>query len=331
MALKYKNIPIFVSHFGCPNDCIFCNQKKINGYNGTQELENAKRIIDDSLYYIENKNTKIEIAFFGGSFTGIERERQLSYLSLAKGYLDTGKINGIRISTRPDYINSKILDTLLKYGVTTIELGVQSTDDEVLRLNNRGTTFSDTKKAVALIREYNFLLGLQIMTGMYGSSYNKDIKTAIDVADLKPDFVRIYPTMVIEDTVLYDYYKNKKYIPPTLEETLDICSKIYEFYNDYNIQIIRIGLMASDEINTNKVIGAYHPAFGELVISRYYYNKLVELIANKKGETLIIKWKKEMFSKLAGNKKENINKLKNKYKFKKIKFIENAELEVIVL
>jgi histone acetyltransferase (RNA polymerase elongator complex component) len=331
MALKYKNIPIFVSHFGCPNDCIFCNQKKINGYNGIQELENAKRIIDDSLQYIENKNTKIEIAFFGGSFTSIEKDRQLGYLSLAKLYLDIGKINGIRISTRPDYINTATLDTLLKYGVTTIELGVQSTDDEVLRLNNRGTTFSDTKKAVALIREYNFSLGLQIMTGMYGSSYNKDIKTAIDVSHLKPDFVRIYPTMVIEDTVLYDYYKNKKYPTPTLEETLDICSKIYKIYNDANIQIIRIGLMASDEINTNKVIGAYHPAFGELVISRYYFNKLVELIANKKGETLIIKWKKEMFSKLAGHKKENINKLKNKYNFKNVKFKENTELEVTVL
>lgn len=330
--LKYKNIPIFVSHFGCPNDCIFCNQKKINGQKRTLEIENCKKIIDDALCYIENtENINIEVAFFGGSFTGIEKERQIEYLSLTKKYIDMGKISGVRISTRPDYIDREILDMLLKYGVTTIELGVQSTDDETLSLNNRGMTFLQTKKAVAMIREYSFMLGLQIMTSMYGSNHEKDIKTALDVVALKPDFVRVYPTVVIEETVLYELYKNKKYIPQSLEETIDLCSKIYDIFIANNIPVIRIGLMASDEINIDKVIGAYHPAFGELVVSRYYYNKLLELIGDTKGDTLIIKWEKKMFSKLAGNKKENINKLKDKYKFKKIKFEESSEFEVDII
>jgi histone acetyltransferase (RNA polymerase elongator complex component) len=329
--MAHKNIPIFVSHFGCPNDCIFCNQKRINGQKDTLDIEHCRKIVEDALSFIGDDNTKIEIAFFGGSFTGIEKERQIEYLSFAKSYLDRGKICGIRISTRPDYIDTEILDLLFEYGVTTIELGVQSTDDEVLRLNNRGMTFLDTKNAIHLIRNYNFVLGLQIMTGLYGSDFNKDIKTAIDVVSLKPDFVRIYPTVVIEETVLHSLYTSGKYKLQSLEETVALCSEVYRIFSEKNIPIIRIGLMASDEINSERVIGAYHPAFGELIIGRYYYSKLEKLIGDKKGETLIIRWKKEMFSKLAGNKKENINKLRETYKFKKIKFEESIEFEVNII
>ena len=329
--MVHKNIPIFVSHSGCPNDCIFCNQKKISGQHQALDIEHCKKVIEDALECSGQHNTQIEIAFFGGSFTGIEKKRQIEYLGLAKNYLDTGGICGIRISTRPDYIDKEILDLLLAYGVTAIELGVQSTDDQVLALNNRGMTFADTENAVALIRTYNFALGLQMMTGMYGSDNQKDIRTAVDIVGLKPDFVRIYPTVVIGETVLYDLYQSGAYKLQSLEETVALCSEIYRIFIGKNIPVIRIGLMASEQINQDKVIGAYHPAFGELIIGRYYYGKLEQLIADQKGETLIIKWKKEMFSKLAGNKKENINQLKAKYKFRNIKFRESAELGVDVI
>ena len=323
--MRVKNIPVFVSHFGCPNDCIFCNQKKINGVENPREISDTAKIIEDALKYAENTD-KIEIAFFGGSFTGIDIKRQEEYLKLANSY---GV--GIRLSTRPDYINDSILSFLKKYNVTTIELGVQSMVSEVLSLNERRMTASDTINAVSLIRKYDFSLGIQMMTSMYGSTAEYDLFTAKEIIKLSPDFVRIYPTVVIGDTKLYELYKAGKYKTKTLSETVDICAQIYKLFCEADIPVIRLGLMSSDEIRSDKVIGAYHEAFGELVMSKYYYEIISEMIGDKKGKTLIIKAPEALKSKIIGHKKENYVNFKKQ--FENIKYIENigsSELEVEV-
>ncbi len=320
--VKKKNIPIFVAHEGCPNDCVFCNQVKISGKKDEINPDKIKEIIEASLLYCDYKNT--EIAFFGGSFTGICEETMLKYLKIAKYYVDKYGLFGIRLSTRPDYINEHILDILKNYGVKTIELGVQSMNDDVLLKNNRGMTKENTKKACRLINEYGFSLGVQLMTSMYGSDKETDIQTAREVIALSPDFVRIYPTVVIEGTKLYEFYKNGLYQTRTLEETVDICVEMLEIFSEKNIPVIRIGLMTNEDINCKKVIGAYHPAFGELVFSKLYFNKICKTIEEKnpdlKDKILIIKAPKELISKISGHKKQNIEKLKNIYKLKDIHF-----------
>jgi len=320
--MKVKNIPIFVSHFGCPNDCIFCNQKKISGVHSPCEISDAKKIIEDALKYT-SPTDKIEIAFFGGSFTGIDINRQEEYLKLASGYNV-----GIRLSTRPDYINDKILSLLEKYKVTTIELGVQSMIDDILKLNERGMMVFDTINAVEKIRSRGFSLGIQMMTSMYGSKNEDDIFTAGEIIKLKPDFVRIYPTVVIGDTKLYELYLEGKYKTKELAETVSICAQIYKLFCEANIPVIRLGLMSSEEIRSDKVIGAYHEAFGELVMTRYYYDKISGMIENRTGEILMIKAPLTLKSKIIGHKKENF--IKFKQKFKRVEYIASNELEVEV-
>ncbi len=327
---KKKNIPIFVAHKGCPNDCVFCNQVKISGAHDEINPDNIKKIIEDSLPYCDYKNT--QIAFFGGSFTGIEEGIMLEYLKIAKYYVDKYSLDGIRLSTRPDYINEHILDILKTYGVKVIELGVQSMNDDVLVKNNRGMTKEDTINACRLIKECGFILGVQLMTSMYGSNEETDIKTALEVIDLKPDFVRIYPTVVIEGTKLYEFYKNGLYKTRALDETVAICCEMLKIFTEKNIPVIRLGLMTNEDINCQKVIGAYHPAFGELVFSRLYFNKICKMIEEKnlvlKDKILIIQAPKELISKISGHKKENIIKLKELYKPKDIHFKYNGNIDV---
>lgn len=331
-AEKKKNIPIFVAHKGCPNDCVFCNQVKISGAKDEINPDKIKNIIEASLAYADYKNT--QIAFFGGSFTGIEKNVMEEYLKIAKYYVDKYSLDGIRLSTRPDYISPSILDILKKYGVKVIELGVQSMDDDVLIKNNRGLTVADTEKACKLIKDYGFSLGVQLMTSMYGSDKNKDIKTAQLTTYLKPDFVRIYPTVVIEGTKLYEFYKNGLYKTKTLDETVDICCEMLEIFEKENIPVIRLGLMTNEDINCDKVIGAYHPAFGELVFSKLYFNKICKIAEEKnlslKDKILIIKAPKNEVSKICGHKKINTEKLKEKYHVKDIhfKYDNNIDIEV---
>ncbi len=194
-------IPIFVPHLGCPNDCIFCNQKSISG---EQRQVSAKEVKEQIEFYwksFKNKETAfIEVAFFGGSFTGIPQEKQIELLQAVQEYIDKGKVNSIRISTRPDYINKEILKLLKKYKVHTIELGVQSSNDYILRRSKRGHTFEDVKKASKLIRRYGFCLGHQMMVGLPESTRLDELNTARDLAKLKPKIMRIYPVLVIKNT-----------------------------------------------------------------------------------------------------------------------------------
>lgn len=311
--MKHYNIPIFVPHFGCPHDCSFCNQKKITGQSSGVTPDDVKTIISEHLKTI---NGDIQAAFFGGSFTGIDTNEQIALLNAADEFYNSGYISGIRVSTRPDYISEEILERLKKYHVTAVELGVQSMDDEVLAANNRGHLAADVVKASELIKKYNIELGLQMMTGLYKSTPEKDFETGVKIASLKPKTVRIYPTVVLDGTHLATLYKSGEYIPYTLDTTIDLCSRLYGLFDSKNIRIIRMGLQSTDIICEKGSIlgGAYHSSFGELVLSRLWRNKEEEYIKNHSGDKNPVMYvPKRCISQAIGNKRENIIYIKEKY------------------
>lgn len=319
-------IPIFVPHLGCPNDCIFCNQKSISGQKKNLTKDEVKKIIDNYLINIKDNENEKEIAFFGGSFTGIEEEKQEELLSLAYEYIKSGKVNSIRISTRPDYINKQILKRLKKYKVKTIELGVQSANDYVLEKAQRGHTFEDVKKASKLIRLYGFKLGHQMMVGLPESTEEDEINTAKALIKLKPKMVRIYPVLVIKGTKLEEDYKKGKYIPLTLAQSIETCKKLVRIFANKKIDIIRVGLQNTDEItdpndkNSEVVAGPYHPAFRQLVESEMWYDAIVEKIKklNVKVNKVEIIVNPIDSNNVIGHKKQNVIKLKDTYDVKLI-------------
>lgn len=231
----------------------------------------------------------------------------ISLLDATKPYID--RFYGIRLSTRPDYIDKEVLDILKSYKVTTIELGAQSMDDNVLRLNNRGHLSSDIVNASKLIREYGFNLGLQMMTGLYGSSKDSDISTAKKFIELKPDCVRIYPTVVVKNTELEKLYKQGKFSPSTLDESIELCSNLLCLFSDNNIDVIRLGLHYSDSLVESMVYDNYHPAFKELCESRIFLNNTIKLLNNLNSKNVVAYINKKSMSKFLGQHKSNIVKL----------------------
>lgn len=318
---KQYVIPIFVPHLGCPNDCIFCNQKSISGQTKMLTEESMREQIEYYLESFKDKTANVEIAFYGGSFTGIDIETQVKFLKVAKEYIDAGKVESIRISTRPDYINKKILKMLKKYKVKTIELGVQSAIDYILQRSNRGNTFKDVVKASKLIRRYGFILGHQMMVGLPESTELDEINTAKKLIKLKPKIVRIYPVLVIKNTKLEKELEEGKYRPLTIVQAVERCKNIVYLFNKKNIQIIRIGLQTTDEIcspeteNSEVVAGPYHPAFRQLVESALWYDSILEKIKklNEKVKTAQIIANPLDVNNIIGHKKENIEKLKEVY------------------
>ncbi len=272
--MRKYNLPIFIPHRGCPHDCAFCNQTKITGVDTDITTDSVRSMIAKFLNTIDSQNSAVEIAFFGGSFTGLELETQETFLKVANEFGSV--IDGIRVSTRPDYINREILDLLKKHNVTTVELGVQSSDDEVLRLNNRGHSFGDVVKASKLIREYGISLGHQMMLGMYGSDANKDWRTVCDIVKLKPDCVRIYPVLVLKGTTLEQLYNRGEYAPLEVMTAAQHAKRAVKAFRKHKIDVIRIGLHSSEDLESegNVVAGPYHQAFGELVESLIYRDRL---------------------------------------------------------
>lgn len=258
------------------------------------------------------ENTKYtEIAFFGGSFTAIDRDYMLSLLNATRNYID--KFKGIRISTRPDCINDEILEILKSYNVTSIELGAQSMDDVVLNANNRGHSALDVIKSSKLIKKYGFSLGLQMMTGLYMSDVQKDIETAKAFIALKPDTVRIYPTVIMKNTDLAKYYLDRTYTPYTLEQSVNLCAKLIVMFENAEIKIIRLGLHYSDSLVTNSYGDNYHPAFKELCESKIFFDKFIGIVnkcdVDKENFKVVINSKS--LSKFLGQKKSNYNSLLN--------------------
>lgn len=318
---KQYIIPIFVPHLGCPNDCIFCNQKSISGQKKNMTKEEAKKIIDDYLKSIKDEDAQIEIAFFGGSFTAIEKEKQEELLQVAYEYVQSGQAESIRISTRPDCIDKETLRRLKKYKVKTIELGVQSANDYILKRANRGHTFEDVKKASKMIRWNGFKLGHQMMVGLPESTRIDEINTAKALVKLKPKMVRIYPVLVVKNTKLEKECEEGNYQPLSVIQAVEVCKEIVRIFADKKIDIIRIGLQNTDEISdpTNKnsevVAGPYHPAFRQLVESAMWYDAIVGKIKklNAKVKEVEVSVNPIDANNVIGHKKENVMKLKDTY------------------
>ena len=318
---KQYIIPTFVPHLGCPNECTFCNQRKISGQT-TNVSENDVR--DTIEYYLSNfkeKDSYKEVAFFGGSFTGIDVEVQNKLLETAYEYIKEKKIDGIRISTRPDYIDKATLKRLKKYKVKTIELGVQSTNDYILQKSKRGHTYKDVVKASKLIRWYGFTLGHQMMVGLPDSTELDEINTAKDLIKLKPKIVRIYPVLVIRGTELEEEYKNGEYEPLELNQAIERCKELCYLFGEKKINVIRIGLQNTESICSPKnpssevVAGPYHETFRQLVESSIYYDTIVNKIKtfNTKVKEVEIIVNPQNVNNVVGYKRENILKLKEMY------------------
>lgn len=295
-------IPIFIPHEGCPNDCAFCNQRTISGKNSAPTTEEIEKIIENHLATMGKKAR--QIAFFGGSFTGIEKIKQQRYLSVAEKYIKTGKINGIRISTRPDYIDKDTVNMLEAYGVTNIELGAQSMDEEVLFLSKRGHSARDVEKASEIINSSSVCLGLQMMTGLPGDTPEKCLYTAKKFKELGARETRIYPTVILRGTHLEKMYNEGAYIPHTVEDAVEICAKLYRYFTDNNIEILRMGLADSVELKENFVQGAYHPSIGEMIVSRDIRNSVEKSLGEAKNITIHVN--RKYISKVTGNKKCNL-------------------------
>ena len=307
--MKHSNISIFVPHNGCPNACTFCNQREITGQSYQPAPQDVINAVNIARRYSDTKNT--EIAFFGGSFTAIPRDYMLSLLKAAYPFIKSGEFYGIRLSTRPDCINEEILDILKSHGVTSIELGTQSMCDDVLTANKRGHSSADSINASLLIKKYGFSLGLQMMTGLYQSSDEKDIYTAHKIADLQPDTVRIYPTIVMRGTELAELYQNGLYTPQTLETAVPLCAELLQFFEEKHINVIRLGLHDSDSLKQNMLAGAYHPAFRELCESEILFKNTLSLLKSHgiSGGTVEFSVNPKSVSRFVGQKKCNLQKL----------------------
>lgn len=276
---RHANVAIFVPNAGCPHRCSFCDQRRIAGVQTMPTRDDVRAACETAVSTMRTDASQSEIAFFGGSFTAIDRRVMCSLLEAAAPFVRAGKFCGIRLSTRPDYIDAEVLDLLKSYGVTAVELGAQSMDDRVLALNERGHTAADVVNASECIRGAGIELGLQMMTGLYGSSDEIDRMTARRLAELRPDTVRIYPTLVMEHTALADLYRAGSYVPPSLEQTVSLCADLLRFFErEKGIPVIRLGLHAEAEMQKGMLAGPWHPAFRELCEGELYYRQALALL-----------------------------------------------------
>ncbi|OPJ61779.1 elongator complex protein 3 [Clostridium oryzae] len=305
MKERHYIIPIFVPHEGCPHNCVFCNQDTITGQKEVVDHDYAINIIESYLKTMDAENSVIEVSFFGGTFTAIKAQKQEELLEVAYNYKKEHRIDYIRLSTRPDYIDDEVLTRLKKYSVDIIELGVQSMDDKVLKLAGRGHTRKDTIEASKLIKQYGFMLGHQIMPGLPGADEASDLMTCSEIIKLKPSICRIYPALVLRNTPMEKMYRNGEYKPYTLDQALEVVKKIYLDLHKSNIKIIRVGLQTNDDIAPGKdiIAGPFHSAFRELIEGKLYCDKIANNAAFIK-DNLEIRINPKDISKLYSNRKK---------------------------
>lgn len=333
MSARQNIIPVFVPHLGCPHNCIFCNQRRISGAPVPATAETVVKAIE-SAAALTPMGTKRQLAFYGGSFTAIPASSQEALLAAAKPYLDSGIISSIRLSTRPDAIDETVLNRLQKYGVQTVELGAQSLDDEVLQLSGRGHTAKAVEEASRLIKQSGFKLILQMMTGLPSDSEQKSIETARKIIALSPYGVRIYPTVVVRDTELYDMWLDGRYKEHTVEDAVRVCSKLVPMFERAGIPIIRMGLNPTDELSGGAAVGgAYHPALGEMVHSRIMRDKAEAMLASCEGKCVSLGVNKSDISKMTGQHRCNIDWLCEHFGLKslKIRAADVEKNEIIIL
>lgn len=325
--IKHFTIPVFVPEEACPNRCVYCNQHSISGSIKAPSKDQVIQIIEEHLQTIPAENAIIELGFFGGNFTGIDIKEQEQYLQVGNEYIKQQRIRSIRLSTRPDYINKDILEFLKSYQVETIELGLQSMDDEILKTSGRGHTAEDTVKASEMINKKGFRLGLQMMIGLPGDTFQKSFRTAKRIVELGAMDTRIYPTLVIKGTELEKLYKQKRYKALTLEEAVSMTKDLYLFFEDQGINIIRVGLHPSKELTkaTALVAGPYHPSFRELVLTEIWKDVLQASIDFQKAKRINIFVPKGQLNYAIGY--DSINKKKLQKVFHKLTIKEDEILK----
>ncbi len=324
--MRHYNIPIFIPHLGCPYDCIYCDQKKISAQ---MQIPGADEVVSTIELHLQTipLHADVEVAFFGGNFTAIQPTLQKEYLRMIQPYLESSRIRGIRISTRPDCIDADGLEMLKSYGVKTIELGVQSLNDEVLRLSARRYQAEDVYKSAALIHEWGFKLGIQLMVGLPGDNYERDIETVKATIKLAPQMVRIYPTLVIDGTELDHMWAEGKYQALALDDAVHICKDMLLHFSAANIPVIRMGLYPGEELRSAGVVkaGPFHPAFGELVEQAIFRDQAwlaiqlyLERDANEKSFCLYVQ--ERDLSKMLGKNRDNLRYLREAFTLQELQF-----------
>ena len=326
MSARESIIPVIVPHLGCPNDCVFCNQRRISGQQKCADADSVRQAVDTANRILP-KGARRQLAFYGGSFTAIDVSVQTNLLSAAKEYLDRGDISSIRLSTRPDAIDGAVLDRLEAFGVETVELGAQSLDDGVLLLSGRGHTAQDVVDASKLIKSRGFKLILQMMTGLPGDTKEKSVETAKRIIALSPDGVRIYPTVIVRDTALFDLWQYGHYREHTVEEAVDWCAEIVPLFDAAGIPVIRLGLNPTDELSGGAAAGgAYHPALGELVKSRIMLKRAQELLGGiEENSAVEIVVGRGKTSQMLGQKRCNYESLMRDFRLKSLRVCEREE------
>ncbi len=325
---QHANIPIFIPHEGCPNGCVFCNQRRITGNTLCADRDIVPEI-EGALSTIGTKEA--QIAFFGGSFTGIDRNVMIRLLDDAYEFVKKGLVSSIRLSTRPDYISCEILDILLARGVKTIELGIQSADDGVLAASKRGHTFADSERACRMIKEYGFELGGQMMIGLPGSTPDSEIETARRICELGADQTRIYPTVVFWDTELCEMAQKGEYSPISIDDAVVRTAQVYKVFLAHGVTVLRVGLQSGEGLSdTNSVYaGANHPALGELCESLIYRDIIKDSLCDIHGfgrKKLVISCPFGEVSKIVGQKRMNKTEITS---FLREKGVELSDFRVI--
>ncbi len=332
---KHAIIPIFIPHKGCPNDCIFCNQRKITAHNDDVTINDIHKTVNEYMSTLSDMNMEtIELSFFGGSFTGLPMEEQNKFLKVAKEYKDKGVIQKIHLSTRPDYISEVVLDNLKSYEVDVIELGVQSFSEKVLKASNRGHDAACIYKSCDLIKQYGFILGIQLMIGLPEDSLKYDLFSAMETVKIKPEIARLYPTVVIKDTELYEQMKQGFYVPMTEEDAVLRTSAMYRILTKAGINVIRVGLKSSDIMSDkDNTAGTFHPAFRQLVEGQIAREDLEEQIKkiykdNNVVNTIALVSNDKCRNNIFGHKSLNKQYFKNKYKRIDFKYIIDSKLDL---
>ncbi|HUV51185.1 MAG TPA: radical SAM protein [Anaerolineae bacterium] len=333
MTITHKPfiIPVFLPNVGCPHQCAFCNQTAITGKKRkTISAEKLGSYINEFLNYRRPCRKGVQIAFYGGNFLGLKSDYAGSLLNEASKFVSQGKVDSIRFSTRPDTVNNERLDSIKDFPVATIELGVQSMDDRVLTMAMRGHSSVDTEKAVCLLKERNYEIGLQMMVGLPGDDETGALETGRRIAEMKPGFVRIYPTVVLVGSVLADWYKKGEYVPLPLEQCVTLVKNLYLLFKKNRINVIRMGLQASEGLDKRSTMlaGPYHPAFGDLVYSEIFLDKAESILESKEKlhDIISIKVNPKNISKMRGLKNRNIKILKQKFHVRSVEIIPDMTL-----
>jgi histone acetyltransferase (RNA polymerase elongator complex component) len=323
-------IPVFIPHAGCPHRCVFCDQTAITGIEKPAATADIRAIIHHFLSYNHKERKPVQVAFFGGNFLGLAPDIITALLEETERCIREGMIDQIRFSTRPDTITPETLDLISDFAVRTIELGVQSMNDDVLSLSRRGHTAGQSREALRLLKERRYETGAQIMTGLPGDTGAQSIQTAKILAALAPDFVRIYPAIIISGSVLAQWYRSGQYTPATLEEAVRLVSTLYRIFEARHIPVIRMGLQPTEELNSGVTVlgGPYHPSFGHLVLSDIFLERAARAISDRPGHTeeLTLTVHPRDVSTVRGLHNSNIRQLQEKFGIRSIRVREDESL-----